>query len=210
MGLFNRRNINASQAVEPVQHTGHEVQSTGGMLNLNKGDFLNLTKTSANLTNLRLAAGWDVSKSRGHYDLDICAYLMCGSTRKTTVYYSNKRAKGIYLDGDNLTGDGDGDDENIYINLNTLPNGVNRIIVAVVIYGAASRGQSFDCVDNAYVRLVDETNNNEICRYNLSKDGGSASAIKFAEIYNGPDGWSFKALGEPSNDSIESLARKLS
>ena len=159
---------------------------------------------------MRAAAGWDVNQGAGSdFDLDLCAYLCSKDRVVDIVYYGDKRSQGIYLDQDNLTGSGDGDDENIHIELNNLQKSVDKIILAVVIYNAASRRQKFKDVQNAYVRLIDESNGNEICRFRLTENGGDNTAVTFASLTKGNDGWSFKASGTYSKNTIESLKSNL-
>ena len=185
-------------------------------LNLQKNDVLNLSKSAYILSRLRACAGWDVNAGRGaSYDLDLCAYLQDKNGRIIeTIYFGNKgnvRKKGIELDEDNLTGEGDGDDENIFLNLDAIPNNVSKITIAVVIYSAASRGQHFGQVKNAYIRLVDESDNDrEMFRYNLSNDGGNNRSVIAGEVFRGEDGWNFFARGEYSRaGSIQDLSRQL-
>lgn len=193
-----------------VTGTQVEYTPTGGLLNLQKNNILDLTKYSPSLIKVRAAAGWDVNERGSNYDLDLCAFLLNGKKKLVSkVYYGDKSKTGIYLDGDNLTGEGDGDDENIYVDLEKIPNSISSIIFAVVIYSASSRGQKFGKVKNAYMRLVDSNaRDKEICRFSLSDDGGNNTAVTMAELFRTENGWSFKALGEYSEDSIESLSRK--
>lgn len=219
MGLFNFGNktnestTSASPAVG-VERSGAQVDynPTGGLLNLSKNDILDLSKYDDNLSKVRVAAGWDVSKRGGFaFDLDLCAFLLDKDGIPTSkVYFGDKKKKGIYLDGDNLTGAGDGDDENIYVNLNDIPANISSIVFAVVIYSASSKRQSFEDVQNAFVRLVDENNRGkEICKYKLSENGGSNTAVTFAELYRNGSNWSFKAIGQYSKDSIDSLEKRV-
>lgn len=222
--LFGNNSNNNEQASQPAQsapeqnssvptgalRSGNEVTldlSKGGLLNLNKGDFLNLTKSGILLTRIRAAAGWDMASFGGNIDLDLCAYLFSGRKLVNTVFYGDKRWDGIYLDGDNLTGEGDGDDENIMINFDKIRPNVDRIVIAVVIY---SSGKTFSGVKNAYVRLVDESQSQrELVRYNLSSDGGRNTAVVAAELQKVNGEWSFVAVGDYSNNSIKSLGNKL-
>lgn len=185
-------------------------------LNLNKNDVLNLSKVSNTLESIKVSAGWDVNKSLfgASYDLDLCAILLNKenkliSSANPCVYFGKKSSNGISLDGDNLTGEGDGDDENIFVELSKLPYDVATIKFCVVIYSANMKRQSFDKVKNAYVRLSKMENRREVeelCRYNLSEDGGSNTAVIFAELYKASDNtWNFKAIGEYIKASIDSL-----
>lgn len=205
--LFNHEGTSNTEAGTTGQ--GNEIPSVNGMqlLDLNKGDILDLSKVSNSLTTLRAAAGWDVNKGLGSdYDLDLCAYLCTSRGVKNTVYYSNKSAHGIHLDGDNLTGAGDGDDENIFVTLSKIDSDIERIIFAVVIYDASSRKQKFGNVKNAYMRLIDENTGSEICRYRLSEDGGSNTAAILVSLNkDGSGNWSFEAIGKYTKGSISSI-----
>lgn len=208
----NNNTYETSNAVTPERNeTSVEYAPTNGLLNLTKNSVLDLTKYSDTLNNVRVSAGWDVNKRYGSdYDLDLCAYLMSNGKLKHTVYYGEQKSTGIYLDKDNLTGEGDGDDENIHIKLKDIPSNIDSIIFGVVIYSASSRNQCFKDVKNAYVRLVDEDNRGkEICKYKLSEDGGSNTAVTFSELYRTSNGWAFKAIGDYSKNAIGSLGDSL-
>lgn len=199
----------ANETAESVTREGNQVDynPTNGILNLSKNSILDLTKYSDTLEKVRIAAGWDVVDSGQDYDLDVCAFLLDKNGKAIgKVYYGAQKSKGIYLDGDNLTGEGDGDDENIYANLKEIPAKVSSIMFAVVIYQAKTRRQRFGKVKNAFVRLVDENaGQKEICKFSLSEDGGDNTAVTFAELYRNETGWSFRTIGNYSKDSIESL-----
>ncbi len=185
------------------------------MLNLQKNDVLDLTKKNPGLKNIILGAGWDVAKKgffsfQADYDLDLVAVLLSKSGRVTgkqsLVYYGNQREAGIYLHGDNRTGAGDGDDEKISVALDKIPTDTERVVFAVTIYQAKTRNQNFGKVRNAYVRLVDEDKRGaEICRYNLTDDGGTNTAIVFAELVREGSEWQFKAVGKLLDASVSSL-----
>lgn len=212
MGLFGNMFNQNEVKVEPKQNIQLNVSKAPG-LNLQKDGILNLEKVSADLKNLRLAAGWDMVHFGSDYDLDLCAYLLdhAGSpiqSGNSCVYYAKKKARGLQLDKDNLTGKGDGDDENIFIHLDEVSEEVQKIVFAVVIYNAGRK--SFNGVKNAYVRLVNtDDGDKEICRYNLTKDGGNHTAVVVAELYREAGAWSFKARGEYMNETISSLKNKV-
>lgn len=182
-----------------------------GILNLKKNDILDLTKRNPSLNNLVLAAGWDASRIGANIDLDLVAFLLDADGKaiksdKNVVYYASKKAKGIFLNGDNLTGEGDGDDEKIFVNLSEIVPECTRIVFAVVIYQGKERRQSFRMIKRCYVRLLDANNNGkEICRYNLSEDGENNTAIVFADLHREDKDWNFAALGELKQSSMRSL-----
>lgn len=187
------------------------------LLNLQKNDILDLSKKDPSLNNILLAGGWDVVKKGffgfgADYDLDLAAILL-GEDGKlikgdnSLIFYNNMVGQGIKLHGDNRTGEGDGDDEKISISLNNLPKECNKVVFTVTIYDAQKRKQSFSKVKNAYVRLVNEDKGNEeICRYNLTEDGGNNTAIIFAELFKENGSWQFKAIGRLLNATVVSLA----
>jgi tellurium resistance protein TerD len=226
MGFFNKlfggqdhseQHTQPTMTATPIATEGHEVTldlNKPGLLNLEKQDFLNLTKTNLNLSNIRVSAGWDVAARGRDYDLDLFANLLDSDGKlitnaNPTVYYADKHSQGVRLDHDNLTGAGDGDDENMFVNFDNLPTNVSKIVIGVAIYGAKGRGQDFGHVKNAYVRLVDQsqTPEKEIVRFNLTEDGGSYTAVKFAEFNRTAEGWTFKAVGDYLYGSIESISR---
>lgn len=179
----------------------------GISLNMEKGQMLNLTK-STTATKYKLSAGWDVAESKflGLFkqdaDLDLVAYIKSGNGLKT-VYYGNKHEKGIYLDGDNRTGEGDGDDENIFIDLNNIESNATSIVFGIVIYTS----QKFKDVKNAYVRLSDTTTGEkELVRYNLSNDRSNKNAMIVAELKkNSNNEWEFITHGEYYDGNIRQI-----
>lgn len=215
--LFNSDEMkNASQQSTPVPQADiHSTSLPNGGLNLTKGNILDLTKQEPTLENIRVAAGWDMVKKGNDYDLDLCALLLDkhGHLTKSCnacVYFGKKKSKGIFLDKDNLTGEGDGDDENIFVSLSKIPKDVKKIVFAVVIYNP-TRFQGFSGVKNAFVRLVNtDERDKEICRYDLTEDGGKNTAVIFAELYREEGNWKFKAVGELCKASISELKNKYS
>lgn len=190
-----------------------EATPTQGALNLSKNDILDLTKVNPNLENVAVAAGWDTSEIGYDFDLDLCAFLKNEQGKmlediNSTIFFGNKKGKGIFLNGDNLTGEGDGDDEVITIKLSKLPDDCKTITFAVVIYSAKTRNQYFKQIKNAYVRLLNlNENGKEICRYNLTENGEENTAIIFAELVRNTQGWSFKAIGDYLKADISSIEK---
>lgn len=176
------------------------------ILDLEKGDILDLTKVSPSLKKVIVGAGWDVAES-GHdnFDLDISAFLLDRNGRVTrekvkerVVYFKLNSQSGIYLEGDNLTGEGEGDDERIDVDLDKIRPDIDKIVFNVNIYEAEKKHQTFGMVKNSYIRLLDaENGEKELARFSLREDASSATAVTFASLYRTENGWSFKALGEP-------------
>ncbi|MGL6174563.1 MAG: TerD family protein [Cellulosilyticaceae bacterium] len=187
-----------------------------GVLNLNKNDILDLTKKNPSLNNIVLAGGWDIMKKISFFrpaedcDIDLVAILLDSKGKmlgnSALIYYGNQRGTGIFLHGDNRTGAGDGDDEKISISLNNVPQNCHKIVFAATIYEADSKKQTFSKVKNAYVRLMNaDKGNEEICRFNLTDEGGENTTIIFAELYREGTDWEFKAVGNLLRASISSL-----
>lgn len=178
-----------------------EVQtSTGITLDLAKATTLDLTKKNPGLKKVTLGAGWDVAVS-GEADLDISAFMLDSNGKITgvndIVFFNNMSANGVRLNGDNRTGEGEGDDETIDIDLSAVPSQYESIVFIVSIYEAKARRQTFGMINNAYVRLLDkDKNDKEICRFRLKDDASSATAVIFAKLKRNGSDWEFEAIGE--------------
>ena len=188
------------------------------LLNLQKNDILDLSKKDPSLKNILLGGGWDVAKKGffgfgADYDLDLIALLLGEDGKlikssKSVIYYNDMVGQGIKLHGDNRTGEGEGDDEKISISLDKLPIECKKVVFAVTIYDAVRRRQSFSKVKNADVRLVNEDKGNEeICRYNLTEDGGNNTGIIFAELFKENGNWQFKAIGKLLDATVSTLSQ---
>ena len=190
-------------------------------VSLKKGGRLSLTKEKPGLRKLLIGLGWDPVKKRGLFgfktediDCDASAILcrngkFCG--KKDLVYFGHLKhnSNAIIHCGDNLTGDGDGDDEQILMDLAKLPSDVDRIIFTVNIFRGKSRGQTFDKIENAFIRVVDQSDNTELVHYNLGKEFSGMYSVVAGEIYLHNGEWRFSAVGEGSKiDRIEELANK--
>ena len=182
MGASNGNNVNA--------------------LNLKKNDILNLAKKNPGLKKVILGAGWDVASGGQDFDLDIAAFLLNANGKvqnipDDVIFFNNMQGQGIYLEGDNRTGAGEGDDERIRIDLESISAHVQKIVFVVTIHEAQAKRQTFGMVENSYVRLVDlENNKREICRFNLKENGSTATSVIFAELNRKGSEWQFKAIGE--------------
>lgn len=183
-------------------------------ITLQKGGNLSLTKTDTSLDRALVGLGWDARISDGKpFDLDASAFLLDkhGRVRSDAdfCFYNQKSvANGaVEHQGDNLTGSGNGDDEQIKITLSKLPIDVEKVIIVVTIHEAKERQQNFGMVSNAFIRLANDQSGNEIVRFDLSEDASTETAMIFAEIYRKDNGWSFRAVGQGFAGGLGPLAR---
>lgn len=182
---------------------------------LAKGQRVSLEKVAPGLTEAFVGLGWDTKVTDGGHDYDLDASLfLLGSNEKLIsdnhfIFYNNLTSpdpdKSVEHTGDNLTGDGDGDDEVIKINLQKVPNDVQKIVVVVTIHEAEIRGQNFGQVDNAYVRIVDSKTNQEVIRYDLTEDSSIETAMIMAEIYRKNGEWRVNAVGAGYQGGLQAL-----
>ena len=193
---------------------GMKKTETTGVLNLKKNDVLDLTKSGSSLKHLILGAGWDVPEIGPSYDLDIAAFLLHNNRRiveaeKNVVYFGQMKQKGIFLNGDNRTGTGEGDDERIQIDTDALDSTVSSIVFVVTIYEAAKKKQVFGNVKNAYVRLLDADDNERVlCQFPLTDAASTDTAVIFCELFRNGNGWDFKAIGESCQGDLNTLLGK--
>lgn len=213
--LFSKKNNNDIKVVNEETSPVFENDVTPiNVLNLKKNDILNLTKTNPTLKNITLASGWDIAKGCSSYDLDLFAFLLDKKGNllpnpSNVVYFANMYVEGIKLHGDNRTGEGDGDDETMTIKLDLLPSKCKKIVFAISIFNSELKGQSFQEVENAYIRLLNADNHNmEICKYNLTKDGGKNRSLIFAELSRVDGEWMFKAVGKYVTATYKELINK--
>ena len=182
-------------------------------VNLKKGQKVSLTKDNPGLTRVVVGLGWDVNAfdTGGAFDLDAAAFLL-GDNGKTArsedfVFYGNQKdpSGGVEHLGDNLTGVGDGDDEQIKVDLSRLPDNVTRVAFTVTIYEAEERRQNFGQVNNAFIRIYDETNGQELLRYDLGEDFSIETAAVFGELYKNNGEWKFNAIGSGYQGGLAAL-----
>lgn len=182
-------------------------------IQLSKGQRIDLTKDNPGLQNIIVGLGWDVKTFDGgeEFDLDASIFLLNaqGQCRQETdfVFYNNLVSPdgSVEHTGDNRTGEGDGDDEQIKIHLNKVSADVERITITVTIHDAEARRQNFGQVSNAFVRLVDEDVGNEILRYDLAEDFSIETAVVFCELYKHGNEWKFNAIGSGYEGGLASL-----
>ncbi|HIS62116.1 MAG TPA: TerD family protein [Candidatus Scybalomonas excrementigallinarum] len=182
-------------------------------INLQKGQKVSLTKGNPGLKNIIIGLGWDVNRYDGGADFDLdAAVFMLGENGKTPtsdefIFYGNLVHKSGAIEhmGDNLTGEGDGDDEQIKVDLTKVPDNIQKIDFTVTIYEADKRHQNFGQVDNAYIRIVDENTNEELIRYDLGEDFSIETAVVVGEIYRYNGEWKFNAIGSGFQGGLAAL-----
>ncbi|MFJ3584225.1 TerD family protein [Streptomyces sp. NPDC090127] len=182
-------------------------------VSLSKGGNVSLTKEAPGLTAVTVGLGWDVRTTTGtDFDLDASAILVSaeGKVRNDQdfVFFNNlKSADGsVEHTGDNLTGEGEGDDEQVKVSLATVPADVSKIVFPVSIYDAENRQQSFGQVRNAFIRVVNQAGGAEIARYDLSEDASTETAMVFGELYRNGDEWKFRAVGQGYASGLRGIA----
>ena len=196
-------------------------------VNLQKGQKISLTKENPGLKHVMVGLGWDEAPKSGGFfgslfgggnqniDCDASAILLSEGGKladtKDVIYFGNlsHSTNTVKHMGDNLTGAGDGDDEQILVDLAGIPQNYSKIVFVVNIYEAAARNQNFGMIKNAFIRLVDSDKKTEICRYNLSENYEGMTAMIFGEMYRHDGEWKFSAIGQGTrDDSIKELAQK--
>lgn len=184
-------------------------------ISLQKGQKVSLSKENAGLSKVLIGLGWDeVKRSKGGFfapkpkpiDCDASVLLLHNGkllNKKDIVYYGNLRHHSgtVQHMGDNLTGAGEGDDEQVIVDLSRIPAEYDKIVIVVNIYEAVQREQHFGMIKNAFCRLVDNSKNMEMCKYNLTDDYSGATALIFGEIYRYNGEWKFNAIGQGTNDA---------
>ena len=182
-------------------------------INLSKGQKVDLTKGNPGLKNIMVGLGWDVNAfdSGADFDLDAAAFMLGANgkcpTDKEFVFYGNLShpSGAVNHMGDNLTGEGEGDDEQVQVDLSKVPANVEKIAFTVTIYDAETRKQNFGQVSNAFIRLVDEANAAELIRYDLGEDFSIETAVVVGELYRNGAEWKFNAIGSGFQGGLSAL-----
>lgn len=190
-------------------------------ISLTKGQKISLSKEVNGLRKVTVGLGWDVAEQKkglfgGSYtpniDCDASAISLNANGKKRDVAFYGCRSiesRAIIHHGDNLTGAGDGDDEQITVDLASMPNDVDKVVFVVNIFSCVSRKQHFGMIKNAFIRLVDESTGKEICKYNLSDDYKNKTSMIFGELYKHNGEWKFNAIGQGTDDtSVEQLVNR--
>ncbi len=182
-------------------------------INLTKGQKVDLTKGHKGLKKIVVGLGWDVNQfdSGADFDLDAAAFML-GANGKVTndndfIFYGNLTHKSGALKhmGDNLTGEGEGDDEQITVDLGLVPANIDKIAFTVTIYDSDVRKQNFGQVSNAFIRIVDEVSGEELIRYDLGEDFSIETAVVVGEIYRHCGEWKFNAIGSGFQGGLAAL-----
>ena len=182
-------------------------------INLSKGQKVDLTKKNPGLKKIMVGLGWDVNAfdSGSDFDLDAAAFMLGANgkcpTEKEFIFYGNLKhvSESVIHMGDNLTGEGEGDDEQIMIDLSKVPANITKIAFTVTIYDAEARRQNFGQVSNAFVRIFNEVTGEEILRYDLGEDFSIETAVVFGELYKNGDEWKFNAIGSGYQGGLAAL-----
>lgn len=181
-------------------------------ISLKKGGSADITRNNG-LSKLVVGLGWDVNEfdSGDDFDLDASAFLLNAygqvDSEDDFVFYGNPEhySRSVRSGGDNRTGEGEGDDEQLFIDLDKVPAFVQKIAFTVTIYDAEERRQSFGQINNAFIRVVDERTGREIVRYDLAEDFSIETGVIIGELYRDGNGWKFAAIGSGFNGGLEEL-----
>jgi tellurium resistance protein TerD len=183
-------------------------------ISLIKGGNISLTKEAPGLQKVVVGLGWDARTTDGQaFDLDASAIGCDADGRAVSdqhfVFFNNKQSPdgAIVHSGDNVTGEGAGDDEQIVVDLSGAPAALARIVFPVSIYDAETRAQNFGQVRNAFIRVMDQASNSEIARYDLSEDASTETAMVFGELYRNGAEWKFRAVGQGYSAGLAGIAR---
>lgn len=183
-------------------------------ISLQKGGNVSLSKEAPGLTKMLIGVGWDVRATAGeNFDLDGSAFLLNASGKVRSdadfIFYNQPKSDNgaVAHQGDNRTGEGEGDDEVIEVNLATVPADVEKIAITVTIHDADARKQNFGQVSSAFIRCVNPNGNVEIARFDLSEDASVETAMIFGEIYRHNGEWKFKAIGQGFKGGLGALAQ---
>ncbi len=183
-------------------------------VSLSKGGNVSLTKEAPGLTAVTVGLGWDVRTTTGQdFDLDASAILVTSAGKVVNdggfVFFNNLKSSdgSVQHLGDNLTGEGEGDDEQVNVDLQAVPAEVDKVVFAVSIYEGDKRGQTFGQVRNAFIRVVNQAGGAEIARYDLSEDASTETAMVFGELYRNGADWKFRAVGQGYASGLRGIAQ---
>ena len=184
-------------------------------LSLQKGGNLSLSKTDPGMTKALIGLGWDPRATDGaEFDLDASAFLVAsnGKVRSEAdfIFYNQLKSPdgSVEHTGDNRTGEGDGDDEILKVDLSRVPADIDKIAFSVTIHEGQTRNQNFGQVANAYIRIVNEVSGSEVVRYDLAEDASVETAMIFGELYRNNGEWKFRAVGQGYSGGLKAMANQ--
>ena len=182
-------------------------------VSLVKGGNVSLTKEAPTMTVAMVGLGWDARVTDGkEFDLDASLFMLNENDKVLSdshfIFFNNKISPcgSIEHQGDNRTGEGDGDDEQIKINLSQIPDNVKKLVFSVTIYDAENRKQNFGMVSNSFIRIYNNDNEVEIARFDLSEDASTETAMVFGELYRHGSEWKFRAVGQGFAGGLAAMA----
>lgn len=184
-------------------------------ISLTKGQNVSLSKTDPSLKNILVGLGWDARSTDGQdFDLDASVFMATENGKVPSdrhfIFYNQlvSPCGGVEHTGDNLTGDGDGDDESVIVRLDKVESNIKSLFITVTIHDAEARRQNFGQVSNAFVRIVNNDTSDEIVRFDLSEDYSTETAMVFGEIYRHNGEWKFRAIGQGYTGGLYSLCQQ--
>lgn len=185
-------------------------------ISLAKGGRVNLSKEAPGLSKMVVGLGWDANATDtgAAFDLDASVFMVDASGKvpndESFVFYNNLKSPcgAVEHTGDNKTGEGDGDDEQIKVDLSQIPENIQELIFVVTIDQADARNQNFGQVSNSFIRMVDEGTNNEVLKYELDEDYSAETAIEFGKLYRKDGSWRFQAVGAGYNAGLQGFVDK--
>jgi len=185
-------------------------------INLSKGGRIDLSKEAPSLKKVALGLGWDTNDTDTgtEFDLDVSLFMLNGNGKipqdNYFIFYNNLKSpdNSVEHQGDNRTGEGEGDDESIFVELDKIDNSIEELVIVVTIDEAEARNQNFGQVENSFVRLYDVDTNQEIAIYELDEDFSTEIAVEFGRLYKKNGSWRFKAVGAGFNDGLQGFVNK--
>ena len=184
-------------------------------ISLIKGQNISLSKSDSSLKNILVGLGWDARSTDGQdFDLDASVFMATENGKVPSdrhfIFYNQlvSPCGGVEHTGDNLTGDGDGDDESVIVRLDKVESNIKSLFITVTIHDAEARRQNFGQVSNAFVRIVNNDTSDEIVRFDLSEDYSTETAMVFGEIYRHNGEWKFRAIGQGYTGGLYSLCQQ--
>ncbi|MDR1053470.1 MAG: TerD family protein [Planctomycetaceae bacterium] len=184
-------------------------------ISLTKGQNVSLSDAVPGLNKIKIGLGWDVRATQGSaFDLDASAFLLndSGKVRSADdfIFYNQLKSKcgSVVHTGDNRTGEGEGDDEEILVTLNSVPTDVQKVVFTVTIHEVEKNGQNFGQVNSAFIRIVNTEDNEEIARFDLSEDASTSTTMIFGEVYRHNGAWKFRAVGQGLAGGLEAVAKQ--